>query len=31
MWLRHADGHAIWVQIDAHVADTSDTAQRTWW
>ena len=31
MWLRHADGHAIWVQMDAHVADTSDTAQGTWW
>lgn len=31
MWMRHADGHAIWVQIDAHVADTNDTAHGTWW
>ena len=31
MWMRHADGHAIWAQIDAHVADTSDTAHGTWW
>ncbi|MBT9553158.1 MAG: PAS domain S-box protein [Hydrogenophaga sp.] len=31
MWLRHADGHPIWAQIDAHVADTCDTAQGTWW
>jgi two-component system, NtrC family, sensor kinase len=31
MWLRHADGHAIWAQVDAHVADTSDTAHGTWW
>jgi two-component system, NtrC family, sensor kinase len=31
MWMRHADGHSIWVQIDAHVADTSDTAHGTWW
>lgn len=31
MWLRHTEGHAIWAQIDAHVADTSDTAHGTWW
>ncbi len=31
MWLRHADGRAIWVQIDAHVADRENTAQGTWW
>jgi len=31
MWMRHADGHPIWVQIDAHVADPSDTARGTWW
>lgn len=31
MWMRHADGHPIWAQIDAHVADTGDTSQGTWW
>jgi two-component system, NtrC family, sensor kinase len=31
MWLRHADGHSIWVQIDAHVANPDDTNQGTWW
>jgi two-component system, NtrC family, sensor kinase len=31
MWLRHADGHSIWVQIDAHVANPDDTSQGTWW
>ncbi len=31
MWLQHADGRAIWVQIDAHVADRDDTAAGTWW
>ena len=31
MWLRHADGQAIWVQIDAHVADREDTEHGTWW
>ncbi|MDO9031414.1 MULTISPECIES: PAS domain S-box protein [Hydrogenophaga] len=31
MWMRHADGHPIWVQIDGHVADTKDTARGTWW
>jgi len=31
MWMRHADGHSIWVQVDAHVADTSDTNHGTWW
>lgn len=31
MWMRHADGHPIWTQIDAHVADTSDPAHGTWW
>ena len=31
MWLRHADGHPIWTQIDAYVADTCDTAHGTWW
>ena len=31
MWMRHADGHPIWAQIDAHVANTCNTAQGTWW
>jgi len=31
MWMRHADGHAIWAQIDAYVADTNDTSHGTWW
>lgn len=31
MWLRHGDGRAIWVQIDAHVTNREDTAQGTWW
>jgi PAS domain S-box-containing protein len=31
MWMRHADGHDIWVQIDAHVADSNDTHHGTWW
>ena len=31
MWLSHSDGRAIWVQIDAHVANHEDTAQGTWW
>jgi PAS domain S-box-containing protein len=31
MWMRHAEGRPIWVQVDAHVADTSDTAHGTWW
>ena len=31
IWMRHADGHPIWVQIDAHVADPLDTARGTWW
>ena len=31
MWMRHAQGHAIWVQIDGHVADTQDTGHGTWW
>ena len=31
MWMRHADGHPIWVQIDGHVADMTDTARGTWW
>jgi PAS domain S-box-containing protein len=31
MWMRRADGRPIWVQIDAHVTDTNDTAKGTWW
>ena len=31
MWMRHADGHPIWAQIDGHVADIIDTAHGTWW
>ncbi len=31
MWMRHADGHPIWVQIDAHVADPDDPGVGTWW
>lgn len=31
MWMRHSDGHPIWVQIDAHVADRKETSQGTWW
>ncbi|HEX5739405.1 MAG TPA: PAS domain S-box protein [Hydrogenophaga sp.] len=31
MWMRRADGLPIWVQIDAHVADTNDTRNGTWW
>lgn len=31
MWMRHGDGRAIWVQIDAHVADDVDNQRGTWW
>jgi len=31
MWMRHADGHPMWVQIDAYVASTTDTRRGTWW
>ncbi len=31
MWLRHADGHPIWIQVDAYVADIRDTGRGTWW
>ncbi|MEK8034042.1 PAS domain S-box protein [Ideonella sp. DXS29W] len=31
MWMRHSDGHPIWVQIDAHVADREDVQRGTWW
>ncbi|MES2841291.1 MAG: PAS domain S-box protein [Pseudomonadota bacterium] len=31
MWMRHADGHPIWAQIDAYVVDTNDTSHGTWW
>ena len=31
MWMRHADGHPIWVQLDAPVADRGDTRRGTWW
>ncbi|MCU0763668.1 MAG: PAS domain S-box protein, partial [Hydrogenophaga sp.] len=31
MWMRRADGLPIWVQIDAHVADTDDASPGTWW
>ncbi|WP_332750532.1 PAS domain S-box protein [Hydrogenophaga sp.] len=31
MWMRHADGHPIWAQIDAYVVDTKDTSHGTWW
>jgi PAS domain S-box-containing protein len=31
MWMRRADGVPIWVQIDAHAADTDDAAHGTWW
>lgn len=31
MWMRHADGHPIWLQIDAHLADHEDGHHGTWW
>ncbi|MBT9464278.1 PAS domain S-box protein [Hydrogenophaga sp.] len=31
MWMRHADGHPIWAQIDAYVVDSIDTSHGTWW
>ena len=31
MWMRHADGHAIWVQIDVYMVSTSDSNRGTWW
>jgi two-component system, NtrC family, sensor kinase len=31
MRMRHADGRAIWVQVDAHIADVEDSQRGTWW
>lgn len=31
MWMRHADGRAIWSQIDAHVVDGAEGLPGTWW
>ncbi len=31
MWMRHASGRAIWVQVNGHVADPAHTQQGTWW
>ncbi len=31
IWMRHADGHPLWMQLDAHVADSADTTHGTWW
>jgi two-component system, NtrC family, sensor kinase len=31
MRMRHADGRAIWSQIDAHVANVEDSQRGTWW
>lgn len=31
MRMRHADGQAIWSQIDAHIADGETTQRGTWW
>ena len=31
MWMRRADGHPIWVQVDAYVANSADPGLGTWW
>lgn len=31
MRMRHAEGRAIWNQIDAHTADVEDSQRGTWW
>lgn len=31
MWMRRADGQAIWVQIDAHTAKGGDVMHGIWW
>jgi signal transduction histidine kinase len=31
MWMRHADGRPIWVQINAHVVDHRNRNSGVWW
>ena len=31
MWMRHASGRSIWVQLSAYVADHANTSAGTWW
>ena len=31
MWMRRADGHPIWVQVDAYVANSAAPGLGTWW
>jgi two-component system NtrC family sensor kinase len=31
MWMRHADGRPIWVQVNAHVVDHRNRNSGVWW
>lgn len=30
-WMRHHDGHPVWVQLHAFMPDTADPEMGTWW